>query len=341
MTKPLLLTMGEPAGIGADLCVQLSETLLEKRIVIAGNTDALNQRAETHQQQVRFSPCSHSLEPKELHEVFQRGDIAVMDFSLGAPVHAGTLDEANAEFVLSQLRKACLATQAGKARALITAPIHKAVLDETSQRLYQQPFTGHTEFFEQLTNAAQSVMLLASDSLKVALLTTHIPIHTVTDALTPELIERVIRVIDADFRSRFTSGRAPKIGLCGLNPHAGESGKIGTHDRDVIAPTAEKLREAGIDISAPLPADTLFVPRYANDFDVIVACYHDQGLPVIKAQSFGQCANITLGLPIIRTSVDHGTALDLAGTNRADTGSLNYAIKMAEEMSKHENISNT
>ena len=211
---------------------------------------------------------------------------------------------------------------------MVTAPVQKSVINDAGV-----PFTGHTEYLAAQTGAAHPVMLLAADTLRVALATTHLPLRAVSDAISPELLDTTLRIL-ADDVSRLWGISRPRIAVCGLNPHAGESGHLGTEDRDVIAPAVERARAAGMMVDGPIPADTVFVPRALSNYDVVLAMYHDQGLPVLKHAAFGGGVNVTLGLPIVRTSVDHGTALDLAGTGRADAGSLIAATQLALEFAE-------
>ncbi len=249
----------------------------------------------------------------------------VLDIPLAAPCVAGRPDPANARHVLNMLDRAIDGALRGEFAAIVTAPVQKSVINDAGV-----PFTGHTEYLADRTRAAHPVMLLAADNLRVALATTHLPLRGVSDAITSELLDTTLRILDHDVRQLWGVAR-PRIAVCGLNPHAGESGHLGTEDRDVIAPALARARAAGMLVDGPLPADTVFVPRNLSNYDVVLAMYHDQGLPVLKHAGFGHAVNVTLGLPIVRTSVDHGTALDLAGTGRADAGSLLAATKLASE----------
>ena len=249
----------------------------------------------------------------------------MLDVPLGAPCIAGRLDPANARHVLGMLDCAIEGCVSGEFAAMVTAPVQKSVINDGGV-----PFTGHTEYLAERTQSPKPVMLLAAGSLRVALATTHLPLRAVSDAITPELLDSTLRILH-DGVGRLWGIARPRIAVCGLNPHAGESGHLGTEDRDVIQPAIERARAAGMLVDGPLPADTLFVPRYLSNYDVVLAMYHDQGLPVLKHAGFGHAVNITLGLPIVRTSVDHGTALDLAGTGRADAGSLIAATRLAIE----------
>jgi 4-hydroxythreonine-4-phosphate dehydrogenase len=258
-------------------------------------------------------------------EAHRPGRLEVLDVPLAAPCIAGRLDTANARHVLGVLDRATDGAANGEFDAIVTAPVQKSVINDAGV-----PFTGHTEYLAQRTGAAHPVMLLAADGLRVALATTHLPLRAVSDAITAPLLDTTLRIIAEDVRRLWGMSR-PRIAVCGLNPHAGESGHLGLEDRDVIAPAIERARAAGMLVDGPLPADTVFVPRALSNYDVVLAMYHDQGLPVLKHAGFGHAVNVTLGLPIIRTSVDHGTALDLAATGRADAGSLIAATRLAVE----------
>jgi 4-hydroxythreonine-4-phosphate dehydrogenase len=253
------------------------------------------------------------------------GKLEVVDVPLAAPCHAGQLDPANARHVLALLDRAIAGCVQGEFAAMVTAPVQKSVINDAGV-----PFTGHTEYLAERTGARHPVMLLAADNLRVALATTHLPLRKVSEAITAPLLDLTLEILHGDVRRLWGIPR-PRIAVCGLNPHAGESGHLGTEDRDVILPAIERARAAGMLVDGPLPADTVFVPRALSNYDVVLAMYHDQGLPVLKHAGFGHAVNVTLGLPIVRTSVDHGTALDLAGTGRADAGSLIAATRLAME----------
>ncbi len=265
------------------------------------------------------------LTPYEPNAPPRPGALRVLDVPLGAPCVAGRLDTANARHVLNLLDRAIEGAQRGEFAAMVTAPVQKSVINDAGV-----PFTGHTEYLAEHTHARHPVMLLAAESLRVALATTHLPLRAVSDAITPALLDTTLGIVHADVQRLWGISR-PRIAVCGLNPHAGESGHLGTEDRDVIAPAIARARAAGMLVDGPLPADTVFVPRHLSNYDVVLAMYHDQGLPVLKHSGFGNAVNVTLGLPIVRTSVDHGTALDLAGTGRADAGSLLAATRLAIE----------
>ncbi|CRI64381.1 putative 4-hydroxythreonine-4-phosphate dehydrogenase (4-(phosphohydroxy)-L-threonine dehydrogenase) pdxA [Thiocapsa sp. KS1] len=314
----IAMTPGEPAGIGPDLIVRLAQEPSDTPIVAIADPALLAERAQRlglplHIE--RFEPGGRAVVP-------QPGRLTVLPVALRQPVTPGRLDTANAPYVLDTLRIACDACLAGTFDALATGPVHKGVINDAGL-----PFTGHTEFLAERCGA-EPVMMLATPGLRVALVTTHLPLRDVSAAITREHLAEVIRILHRDLSRRFGIPE-PRILVCGLNPHAGEGGHLGREEIEVIEPVLDALRESGWHLIGPLPADTAFVPDTLADADAVLAMYHDQGLPVLKHLGFGQAVNITLGLPIIRTSVDHGTALDLAGTDRADLGSLRAALGMA------------
>lgn len=317
MLPRIALTSGEPAGIGPDVCLATATRQLDCDLVCLGDREMLADRARALGIDVELRPydrSSHRHVP---------GTLAVEHHPLQAPVVAGRLDVRNGPYVLHLLERACDGALGGEFDAIVTAPVHKGVINDAGI-----PFTGHTEFLAERTRASRPVMMLATASLRVALATTHLPLARVSAAITAELLCEVLEILDRDLTRWWGLGR-PRIAVCGLNPHAGESGHLGDEEIRVIAPAIARMRERGLRIAGPLPADTIFVPRVLADFDVVLAMYHDQGLPVIKHAGFENAVNVTLGLPILRTSVDHGTALDLAGTGQADPGSLSAAIELA------------
>ena len=321
MPPRLALTPGEPAGIGPDLAVMAAQREHAAELVAVADPRLLTDRAEAlglplTLEEVDLSAESASQRP---------GVLKVLPVELTSTAEAGRLDPANGGYVLETLRRATAGCQSGEFAALVTGPVHKGVINEAGH-----PFTGHTEFLADLTGG-HPVMMLACPGLRVALATTHLPLREIADAITPEVLERVTRTLDVDLRQRFGI-ESPRILVCGLNPHAGEGGHLGREEIEVIEPLLARLRGEGMVLEGPLPADTLFTPRYLDRADAVLAMYHDQGLPVLKHKGFGRAVNITLGLPIVRVSVDHGTALDLAATGRADPGSLEAAIKVALEM---------
>ena len=324
-TQRFALTPGEPAGIGPDLCLLLASQHQPHPLIAITSRDLLIERAAQLGVAVSLLP----VEPGNWPELpAPAGSLYVWDTPLNASVTAGTLDKANAAFVLQTLTRAAQGCVSGDFAGMITAPVHKGVINEAGI-----PFSGHTEFLADLTHTEQVVMMLATRGLRVALVTTHLPLRQVSDAITPERLMRVTRILHADLQQKFGIAQ-PRILVCGLNPHAGEGGHLGHEEIDIIEPTLERLRSEGMDLRGPLPADTLFTPKYLEHCDAVLAMYHDQGLPVLKYKGFGAAVNITLGLPIIRTSVDHGTALDLAGSGKIDTGSLQVALETAYQMAE-------
>lgn len=319
------LTPGEPAGIGPDLCLLLAAQPQPHPLIAITSHDLLLERAARLGVAVNVLPVSPDAFPDSPAPA---GSLYVWDTPLQAPVVAGTLNKANAAFVLETLTRAGQGCLDGLFAGMITAPVHKGVINEGGIA-----FSGHTEFLAELTETEQVVMMLATGDLRVALVTTHLPLREVADAITAERLERVTRILHSDLVDKFGIAH-PRILVCGLNPHAGESGHLGREEIDIIEPTLERLRGEGLDLRGPLPADTLFTPKYLEHCDAVLAMYHDQGLPVLKYKGFGAAVNVTLGLPIVRTSVDHGTALDLAGTGKVDTGSLQVALQTAYQMAE-------
>lgn len=317
----LALTPGEPAGIGPDLLVRLVQGPVAAQLVAVADPDLLTQRAKALGLTLECSEFSAALpcEPSPA------GSLLVQPVPLVRAAQPGRLDSANGPYVLETLRAACDGCLAGPFEALVTGPVHKGIINEAGL-----PFTGHTEFLAERCTA-QPVMMLATPGLRVALVTTHLPLREVAAAVTAPRLTHIIEVLYLDLVRRFGIP-APRILVCGLNPHAGEGGHLGREEIEVIEPVLTALRGRGWDLQGPLPADTVFVPGRLAAADAVLAMYHDQGLPVLKHLGFGQAVNITLGLPIIRTSVDHGTALELAGTDRADLGSLRASIDMAIRM---------
>lgn len=317
------VTAGEPAGIGPDLCLMLAGESQPEILIVIASRDLLNQRAAQLGLNVdvrSVSPDAWPIEP------CSAGTLYVWDTPLHQPVTAGQLDCNNAPYVLETLTRAARGCLDGHFTGMITAPVHKGVINQAGI-----PFSGHTEFLAELTDTAQVVMMLATRGLRVALVTTHLPLKDVATAITGDRLQRVTRILHTDLVEKFGIAR-PRILVCGLNPHAGEGGHLGREEIDIIEPALAQLRSEGIDLVGPLPADTLFTPKHLQHCDAVLAMYHDQGLPVLKYKGFGAAVNVTLGLPIIRTSVDHGTALDLAGSGRIDTGSLAVALETAYEM---------
>jgi 4-hydroxythreonine-4-phosphate dehydrogenase len=326
----LALTPGEPAGIGPDLVVGLAQRPQACEILVIADPELLTQRAE--QLGLPLKLRIHTLESlKTAPAATKAGELAVFPQTLCAPVRAGELDPSNAAYVLASLDRAIELCQQGLCQAMVTGPVHKGVINDAGI-----PFSGHTEYLAEATTREKVVMMLATEGLRVALATTHLPLKDVSGAITAESLTQVIQILHRDLQTQFGIHH-PHILVCGLNPHAGEGGHMGREEIEVIEPVLHTLRQQGIDLEGPLPADTLFTPKYLDHSDAVLAMFHDQGLPVLKFKGFGQAVNITLGLPIIRTSVDHGTALDLAGQGNIDSGSLetalSYAQSMAESMS--------
>jgi len=318
----VVITPGEPAGIGPDLVVQLAQRSWPVELVICADASVLEARAKTLNLPLTLLP--YQAENAPLPQ--QAGTLTLLPVPLRTPVVPGQLSTENGHYVVETLARACDGCLSGEFAALITGPVHKGVINDAGVA-----FTGHTEFFEARSHSAKVVMMLATEELRVALATTHLPIKAVSDAITPDLLREVIAILHHDLRTKFGIAD-PHVLVCGLNPHAGEGGHMGTEEIATIIPVLDAMRAQGMNLSGPLPADTLFQPKYLDHADAVLAMYHDQGLPVLKYQGFGRGVNITLGLPFIRTSVDHGTALDLAGQGKADVGSfitaLNLAIKM-------------
>ena len=320
----LVLTPGEPAGIGPDLCMQIAQQPLSCRLVVIADGELLMARAKQLQLPLRLIDAAAT--PSAPHEA---GSLQLMHVPLAQVAIPGTLNPANAQYVLETLRHAVSACQSGQFDGMVTAPVHKGVINDAGI-----PFTGHTEYLSELLNSPV-VMMLAGGNMRVTLATTHLPLKDVAAAITADRIESKLRIIQRDLITRFMLEN-PRIAVAGLNPHAGESGHLGREEIDVIIPVLNKLRAEGMQLTGPVPADTLFNPVQLKQFDCIFTMYHDQGLPVLKHASFGGGVNITLGLPIIRTSVDHGTALELAGTGRANPGSLLTAIEMAVQLARNQ-----
>lgn len=317
------LTPGEPAGIGPDLCLLLSREAQPHPLIAIASRQLLEQRARTLGVDINLIEVTAERLPTAPAAA---GALYVWDTPLGAEATAGQLDTANAAYVLQTLTRAGQGCLDGLFDGMITAPVHKGVINDAGIA-----FSGHTEFLADLTRTQQVVMMLATRGLRVALVTTHLPLKDVAAAITTERLERVTRILHADLVDKFGLSQ-PRILVCGLNPHAGEGGHLGREEIEVIEPCLQRLRAEGMDLVGPLPADTLFTPKHLEHSDAVLAMYHDQGLPVLKYKGFGAAVNVTLGLPIIRTSVDHGTALDLAGTGRIDGGSLQVALETAYQM---------
>ena len=316
------VTPGEPAGIGPDLCVMLAQQIWPHQLIIFANPELMQSRAALLGLPLKLKLWEG---PEDSH-LCSPGELLIHPHHLGAQVTVGQADTRNAQYVLDTLTSATQLCQDGILDGLITAPVHKGIINDAGI-----PFTGHTEFLELMTGASKVVMMLATDGLRVALATTHLPLRDVADAISAPLLHEVLEILLTDLRQKFGI-KQPRVLVAGLNPHAGESGHLGMEEINIITPVLDEFRARGELINGPLPADTLFNEKLLSQADAVLAMYHDQGLPVLKYKGFGKAVNITLGLPIIRTSVDHGTAFDLAGTGKADPGSLMTAIQVAVEM---------
>jgi 4-hydroxythreonine-4-phosphate dehydrogenase len=314
----IALTSGEPAGVGPELCLAIAREPLDCELVCLGDRSLLAARASALKLPITLADYDSATRAKHAPD-----GLSVLHVPLGAPSTPGTLDRANGRYVLDLIDRAIDGAVAGEFDAIVTAPVQKSVINEAGI-----PFTGHTEYLAERTRAALPVMMLATEDLRVALATTHLPLKDVSAAITVESLCQVLGILDHDLR-QWWGLKAPRIAVCGLNPHAGESGHLGTEEINVIAPALARMRERGVNVTGPVPADTAFVPARLAECDAVLAMYHDQGLPVIKHSGFDRAVNVTLGLPILRTSVDHGTALDLAGTGKADHRSLAAAIRLA------------
>lgn len=297
LDQPLVVTAGEPAGVGPELCNKLVDSPYASNLVIIGDRRQLDER------------------------------LRVIDTPFPVVTEPGKPDSANAGVLLDGLRRAAAGCLAGEYSGMVTAPLAKSVIADSGI-----DFSGHTEFLADITGAAHPVMMLVSGDLRVALASTHMPLREVADYITPEILKRVLRILHKDLQDKFGI-TDPEIIVCGLNPHAGENGHLGGEEIEFIAPTLRELCAAGLNLRGPIPADTAFTPA-AGTKDAVLAMYHDQGLPVLKFAGFGHAVNVTLGLPIIRTSVDHGTAFDIAGTGKADPGSLLAAVELAAKMAR-------
>lgn len=320
----LALTPGEPAGVGPDLCIRLVQEILPAEPVVIADPDLLERRAIQLGLPVQLYPFN----PERPTLQHQPGELAVVPIPLRAQERSGYLNSANSPYVLDTLRTAVALCQEGKLNGLVTGPVHKGIINAAGI-----PFTGHTEFLAALTNTVMVVMMLAIPGLRVALATTHLPLCEVSFALTRAHLTAVLHILHKELVQKFGL-QHPGIIVCGLNPHAGENGYLGREEVEIITPVLERLRAQGMNLIGPLPADTAFIPSHLAEADAVLAMYHDQGLTVLKHLGFGRAVNITLGLPIIRTSVDHGTALDLAGSGRADHGSLAAAFALAVGFAK-------
>ena len=320
----IAVTAGEPAGIGPDIVLAAAQQSWEAELVVVADPALLRQRA----QQLGLPIQLENFRRDALPGVSSPGSLKVLPVTLATASTAGQLNSANGGYVLETLQVALDACVSGDCDALVTAPVQKSIINDAGI-----PFTGHTEFLAAATQTKRVVMMLATRELRVALATTHLPLSRVASAITADLLKDSLSILDRDLQTKFGLSQ-PRIAVLGLNPHAGEGGHMGREEIDIIIPALERLRAGGLTLLGPLPADTAFNPKVLASCDAIFAMYHDQGLPVLKYAGFGQAVNITLGLPIIRTSVDHGTALDLAGSGKADAGSLQQALAAAIAMSR-------
>ena len=320
---PLYVTSGEPAGIGPDICLSLAGRVDERPVVVLADMQMLRQRAKQLGNPVELV-AYQGQEQSSLS-----GQLFVEHIPLVEPVELGQLNPANAAYVIEQLRRSADYAMSGCSVGVATAPVQKSVINDAGIT-----FSGHTEYYQEFAGVDRVVMMLATKTLRVALVTTHLPLRDVPDAITKERLHQVIDILIHDLKTKFKIA-TPRILVCGLNPHAGEDGYLGREEIEIINPVLETYRQQGIHISLSLPADTLFTPDHLKETDAVLAMYHDQGLPVLKSQGFGEAVNITLGLPFIRTSVDHGTALSLAGTGQAKSSSLHVAVDLAIDLARH------
>ncbi|CAH0532566.1 4-hydroxythreonine-4-phosphate dehydrogenase [Vibrio stylophorae] len=321
-TQRIVVTAGEPAGIGPDLMITMGQHSWPHQLVVCADKTLLAERAKSLGLTIQLKDYDSNVPAS----ASQAGELVVAHVPLASPAIAGKLNEANGRYVLDTLAYAAQGCLSGEFAAVVTGPVHKGVINRAGV-----PFSGHTEFFQEQAGVHKVVMMLATEGLRVALATTHLPLKDISDAITQASLTEVIEILEQDLKRKFGIA-VPKVLVAGLNPHAGEDGCLGREEIDTITPVLDTLRGRGMNLIGPLPADTLFQPKYLADADAVLAMYHDQGLPVLKYKGFGNAVNITLGLPFIRTSVDHGTALDLAGTGNADTGSLWTALAYAQHM---------
>ncbi len=318
----LAITPGEPAGIGPDVLLQASQRSFDCELVVVGDIALLRQRAESLNLPVTFK--EFAADERQPHQV--GAPLKVKQIKLAQKAVAGRLNPANAEYVMNSLQTAATGCLSGEFDGVVTGPVQKSIINDAGI-----PFSGHTEFFAESSGTDKVVMMLTTPSLKVALVTTHLPLSEVSHQITDENLTQTIQILHRSLQFEFAIAN-PIILVCGLNPHAGESGHLGSEEIEIISPVLDRLRAHGLNLIGPLPADTLFTAEVLKRGDAVLAMYHDQGLPVLKSQGFGEAVNITLGLPFVRTSVDHGTALDLAGTGSASESSLIAAIEQASHM---------
>ena len=314
----LAVTSGDPAGIGPEICAALLRRRWPCRLVVLGDRSLIDEATGPAMRRARFRDYDPAGEP--------RAGVELLHVPLRRRARPGRLDRRNADYVLELLDRATDGCMTREFAGLVTAPVHKGIINDAGL-----PFTGHTEYLARRSGARQPVMMLVGGGMRVALATTHLPLREVAGAITASTLASVVSTLERELREKFGI-RKPRIVVCGLNPHAGEGGHLGSEETEVIAPTLKRLAGRGIRASGPVPADTAFLPAVLDHCDAVLAMYHDQGLPVLKRASFGHAVNVTLGLPFVRTSVDHGTALEIAGTGRADPGSLLAAVGLAAEL---------
>jgi len=314
---PIAYTSGEPSGIGPDIAIIHAQKKRKDNLLVYCDPDVLISRAKKLNLPIKL---------KE-NETSKPSELSIFPVKTDAMVDTGVLNPENANYVLNIIKNATHDCLDGDCSGILTGPINKAVINQSGIE-----FSGHTEYFAKLTNTAKTVMMLATDQLRVALATTHLALNHVSDNITQESLSKIITIIDNEFK--YFGIKKPRILVCGLNPHAGENGYLGDEEITTIIPTINMLKKAGFNLTGPVPADTAFTSETLNNIDVVLAMYHDQGLPVLKAMGFNRAVNVTLGLPFIRTSVDHGTALKLAGTGKINLGSFNIALKYLEKMQK-------
>ena len=333
----IVITAGEPAGIGPDLCVMLAQQAINAEIVVIADREVLAKRAQQIGLPLNIVAFNSTLDSPDNgfpdignHPHAGNGSLTVMHQPTKNPVQTGKLDAENSQYVLQTLTSAALDCANGNFSAMVTAPVHKGIINDAGIA-----FSGHTEFLAELTNTDQVVMMLVGGGMRVALVTTHLALKDVPEAITPQGLETTIRILHHDLVHKFRIQK-PRILVAGLNPHAGEDGYLGREEIEVINPVLQKLRTEGMNLVGALPADTLFAKHHLSKADAVLAMYHDQGLPVLKHASFGEGVNVTLGLPVIRTSVDHGTALDLAGTGNIEIGSMLAAIELAIQLANNQ-----
>ena len=320
---PLYVTSGEPAGIGPDICLSLADRIDERPIVVLADINMLRDRAKILNKNIEIIEFMGQIESSA------SGQLYVEHVPLYEDVVLGELNPQNSAYVLEQLHRSADYAMSGKSVGVATAPVQKSVINDAGIH-----FSGHTEYYQEFAGVNRVVMMLATKTLRVALATTHLPLRDVADAITKARLYQVIDILIHDLKTKFKINH-PRILVCGLNPHAGEGGYLGREEIDTINPVLEDYRAQGIDMSLSMPADTLFTPENLKNADAVLAMYHDQGLPVLKSQGFGEAINITLGLPFIRTSVDHGTALSLAGTGLAKGSSLHVAVDLALDLARN------